>query len=241
MKNAIIIILLSFTAWAVDAQTTSAAKKDTIKVEIWSDVVCPFCYMGKRNFDKALSDFSHKDQVVIVWHSYQLNTEAQKEYKGDIYDLISQKFGQTRQWAIDMCKHMQKEAAAVGLTYNYDSMKPTNTFDAHRLIKLAAIHGLQDKAEEALFHAYFTDGKNISDAATLTQIGTSIGLNEAEVKTMLAGTNFADKVHADELAAEKLRIGGVPYFIVNGKYKVDGAQPSETFLKTLDKAWGKLN
>lgn len=241
MKSFIYILLITFaiTTTATAQTKTVVSKSDTIRVDVWADVLCPFCYLGKRHFEKALSAFDHKSNVLVVWHSYQLNPEAQKEYKGDIYDLMAEKFGKTRQWSMDHTKYMQKEAAEAGLTYNYDIMKPTNTFDAHRLIQLAATHGLQDKAEEALFHAYFTEGKNISDAATLIQIGTTLGLSEAEVKAMLQSNAYADKVHADEKAAEDLRVPGVPYFVINGRYKIDGAQPPQTFLKTLEKAWAK--
>jgi len=240
MNRICLILLLGLILfYPAHAQDKASVKQDTIKVDIWSDVICPYCYMGKRRFENALKAFEHKDNVVIVWHSYQLNPEAPKEYKGDMYDVMAERFGQPRQWIIEQIKPLQDEAASVGLTYNYDSMKPTNTFDAHRLIQLAATHNVQDKAEEALFRAYFTEGKNINDAATLIQIGTSIGLNEQEIKDMLQSNAFADKVLADEKASDDLKISGVPYFIFNGKYKIDGAQPPQTFLKTLEKAWGK--
>jgi len=240
MKQLSYILLITFAIiTTVNAQDKTPAKQDTIRVDIWSDVVCPFCYMGKHRFEKALNAFDYKNNVMIVWHSYQLNPSAPKEYKGDMYDMMAEHFGKTRQWAMEHTKYMQHEAASVGLTYNYDIMKPANTFDAHRLIQLAATHNLQDKAEEALFRAYFTEGQNIGDSATLIHIGTSIGLNEAEIKNMLQSNTFTDKVQADEKAADALNIPGVPYFIFNGKLKIDGAQPPQTFLKALEKAWRK--
>lgn len=208
-----------------------------MKVEIWSDVVCPFCYMGKRKFEIALGEFSHRNEVEILWHSFQLDPSS-KHYPGkDIHDYLAAKYGRSREWAVEMNGNVAESAKEVGLEYNFDKAIPVNTFDSHRLIRMAADHGLQQKAEERLFAAYFTEGKNISDHDTLSQLGVEIGLDTEEVRNTLKSSGYSEEVRNDLEEAEALGIHAVPFFVFDRKFAVSGAQPSHLFLETLDRVW----
>jgi predicted DsbA family dithiol-disulfide isomerase len=207
-----------------------------ITVEIWSDVVCPFCYIGKRNFETALSKFGKKDDVRITWKSFELDPTAKYKKGKGIHESLAEKYGNTVEWAREMTAQVSRTAEKVGLKFAIDRTAPTNTLDAHRLIHLAAIHGLQDKAEERLFAAYFTEGKQIGDHTVLTELGKEIGLPEKEIADLFFGDNFTSEVRSDEEQAKEFGINAVPTFIINRKYAVTGAQPAEVFLKTLETA-----
>lgn len=206
-----------------------------IRIEIWSDVVCPFCYMGKRRLEIALEQFSQKDNVDILWHSFQLDPSAKNEEGKDIYDHLAEKYGQDREWAKAVNANLVDNARKLGLEYNFDKVVPTNTFDAHRLIHLAAAHGLQARAEERLFSAYFTEGKDLSDLNTLVQLGTEVGLDADEVSKSIESSDYADAVSGDLQEAESFGINAVPFFVFNRKYAISGAQPTHLFLETLQK------
>ncbi|WP_026462618.1 DsbA family oxidoreductase [Adhaeribacter aquaticus] len=208
-----------------------------MKIDIWSDIACPFCYIGKRKFEQALEQFPHKDQVEVVWHSFQLDPEMQFVPGKSINEVLAEKKGWSPQQAKQMNAQVTGMAKEVGLDYNMDQTIPANTFHAHRLTHLAAKHGLQDQAEERLFQAYFMEGKNIGDTDTLVQLGTEIGLEEALVRQTLENNLFANEVNQDSFEAQQLGIRGVPFFVLNRKYGVSGAQPSELFLQTLEKVW----
>jgi predicted DsbA family dithiol-disulfide isomerase len=208
-----------------------------MKIEIWSDVVCPFCYIGKRRFENALAGFAHKDEVEVTWKSFELNPDAKPTPGKDIHDYLATNKGQTREWAKEMAGHVTQMAAELGLKYDMDRVVVANTFDAHRLIHFAAQHGLQEKAEERLFAAYFTEGKNIGDHETLAKLGAEIGLKENEVRDMLLSDSFENDVRRDEEEAMKVGVRGVPFFVFDRKFAVSGAQASETFLQVLERAW----
>src|SRR5579862_4892376 len=157
-----------------------------MKIEIWSDVVCPFCYIGKRHFETALEQFPHKSDVEVIWKSYELNPEAEKNYPGVFYDYLAEKFHTTPEQARKMNQRVIKMAEDAGLHYNMDAIKPGNSFDAHRIIHLAAKHGLQDSAEEKMFSAYFIEGKPIGDKETLKTIAKELGLDEIETSKVLS-------------------------------------------------------
>ncbi|HEY9165494.1 MAG TPA: DsbA family oxidoreductase [Candidatus Kryptonia bacterium] len=210
-----------------------------MKVEIWSDVVCPFCYMGKRKFEIALDKFEHKDGVEILWHSFQLNPEFNPGAAGDIHEYLANRYGRSREWAKEMHDDLVARAKEVGLEYKFDNIIPANTFDAHRLIHLAAKHGLQGKAEERLFAAYFTEGKDINEFETLVLLGTEIGLDPAATRKALESGEFEDEVRQDLDEAESLGITGVPFFVFNRKYAISGAQPTHLFMETLDQVWNE--
>ncbi len=210
-----------------------------MKIEIWSDVVCPFCYMGKRKLEIALGQFPHRDEVEILWHSFQLDPGAKRMEGKDIHDYLAAKCGRSREWAIEVNADVAARAGQVGLEYNFDKAIPVNTFDAQRLIHLAAGHGLQAKAEERLFAAYFTEGRDIGEIPALTEIADEIGLDTEEVRSMLESTDYADLVKGDIEEAESLGINSVPFFVFDRKYAISGAQPSHLFLETLEKVWNE--
>lgn len=208
-----------------------------MKIEIWSDIMCPFCYIGKRKFEKALEQFDHKDQVEISWKSFQLNPDM----KTDPAKSINEYLAEAKGWSIEQAKEMNgrvtQMAKGVGLAYDFDKAVVANSFDAHRLIQLAKTKNKGDLAEEHLFKAYFTEGKNIADHSTLMEIGVSIGLNAEDVKQMLEGNKYAQNVKEDIDESQQIGVRGVPFFVFNRKYAVSGAQESDTFLEVLQKAW----
>jgi predicted DsbA family dithiol-disulfide isomerase len=212
-----------------------------MKIEIWSDVMCPFCYIGKRKFEAALEQFENKANVEVVWKSFQLNPDMKTDPAKNITEYLAEIKGWSIQQAKEMNAHVTNMAKEVGLHYDFDKAIVANSFDAHRLIQLAKKHGKGDEAEEQLFKAYFTEGKNTDDHSTLIEIGISIGLNEIEVKQVLASDQFADDVRKDIIEAQQIGVRGVPFFVVDRKYGVSGAQPTEVFLETLTKAWAENN
>jgi predicted DsbA family dithiol-disulfide isomerase len=206
-------------------------------VEIWSDVMCPFCYIGKRKFEKALESFPHKDKLKIEWKSFQLDPGIVTDPKTNIHEFLADRKGWTLEHAKEMNDHVSGLAAQVGLTFNFDKAVVANSFDAHRFSHLAKKHGLQDAAEEKLFRAYFTEGKNTADHTTLIQLGKEIGLDPAEVKQVLESNAYAEGVQKDIYESRQVGARGVPFFVLDRKYAVSGAQESATFLQALTKAY----
>jgi protein disulfide-isomerase len=205
-----------------------------IQLDIWSDVLCPFCYIGKRHFEKALEQFSDRDQVKINWHSFQLDPFAQKKSGQNIYEMLAKKYGRDIEWAKTANERVILMAKESGLNFQMEKMIPTNSFDAHRLIHLAKTQNLQDQVHEKLFSAVFEKGQDISDHVTLMQIGKEIGLDEKIVGEMLKSTDFKEEVNRDRDQAVAGGISAVPAFVFNQKYLVSGAQPVETFVQTLN-------
>jgi predicted DsbA family dithiol-disulfide isomerase len=210
-----------------------------MKIEIWSDVMCPFCYIGKRRFEDALQQFGHKDEVEVEWKSFQLNPDMKTDPSLNINQYLADAKGWNLDYAQQMNNHVTEMAAQVGLTYDFDKAVVANSFNAHRLGHLAKKHGLGEAAEEALFKAYFTDGKNIDDQDTLIDLGVSIGLNADEIKQTLLSDAFADEVKHDISEAQQLGIQGVPFFVMNNKYGVSGAQAVPVFSETLEKSFAE--
>lgn len=208
-----------------------------MKVEIWSDLVCPFCYIGKRKFEHALEQFEHKDEIEIQWRSFELQPGLKTDGSKNQYEHLAESKGWTLDYSKKVHDHVTQSAKEVGLEYNFDIAVPANTFNAHRLSHLAAKHGLQGEAEERLFRAYFTEGRDIDDDETLVELGVEIGLPEAEIREMLQGDLYADEVKKDIAKARQVGVQGVPFFVLNNKYAVSGAQPSEVFLEALQKAY----
>jgi predicted DsbA family dithiol-disulfide isomerase len=211
-----------------------------MKVEIWSDVMCPFCYIGKRRFEDALQQFAHKDEVEIEWKSFQLNPDMKTDPSVNINQYLANKKGWTLQYAQQMNAYVTSMAADAGLTYNMDKAVVANSFNAHRFTHYAKKHGKGIEAEEQLFKAYFTDGKNVDDADTLAHLGAEIGLNPAEITSMLAGNEYAEDVKHDIAEAGYWGISGVPFFVMNSKYAISGAQAVSVFTETLDKAFSEF-
>jgi len=208
-----------------------------MKVEIWSDVMCPFCYIGKRRFENALQQFPFKDQIEIEWKSFQLNPNIKYEPGKNINQFLAEHKGISIERAKEMNDYVTNMAAAEGLRYDFDKAVVANSFDAHRFSHLAAKHGKGDAAEESLFKAYFTEGKNISDRDTLVELGENIGLNKEEVKQTLESNNYANEVQNDIAEAEALGIRGVPFFVLDRKYAVSGAQSADAFVQALERSF----
>ncbi|ADB37538.1 DsbA family oxidoreductase [Spirosoma linguale] len=206
-------------------------------VEIWSDIMCPFCYIGKRKFEQALNQFEHKEQINIVWKSFQLNPDMKTQPGKSINQYLAEVKGWSLAEAQRMNDHVTGMAREVGLSYDLNKAVVANSWDAHRLIQLAKQHGLGDAIEERLFRAYFTEGRDTSDHATLLELGTEIGLEATAVEQLLNSNQFADAVNRDVYEAQQVGARGVPFFVLNRRYAVSGAQQPETFLGALNTAW----
>ncbi len=213
--------------------------ENTMKIEIWSDVMCPFCYIGKRKFEQAMAQFPHKDKVQVVWKSFQLSPDMQTDTGKNIHEFLAAHKGISLQEAKKMNDYVTQMAKQVGLTYDFDKSVVANSFNAHRFAHFAKQHGKQEDAEELLFRSYFTDGKNIDDYATLIQLGNEIGLDANALKAVLENGSYADAVRADILEAQQLGMRGVPFFVMNRKYAVSGAQESKSFLEMLEKSFAE--
>lgn len=207
-----------------------------MKVEIWSDFVCPFCYIGKRHFEAALNQFANKSSVEVVYKSFELDPNAKLHYDMDMHHLLAAKYGMSLEQAKAANENVSRQAAQVGLTYHFDTMQPTNTFAAHRLVHFATQQGKMTEMAERLFKAYFTESKHIGEHETLSALAAEIGMDPEEVVKMLNSNDFSKEVRADEQEAGMLGIQGVPFFVINRKYAVSGAQPIDVFLGALQKA-----
>lgn len=212
-----------------------------MNVKIWSDVRCPFCYIGKHKFEAALEQFPHKDQIEVVWKSFELNPGLQTEPQVNALDHLAENKGVNRDQAEQMTLYAARAAEEIGLTLDFNRSVVANSFNAHRLIHLARAKHLGSQAEEALFKAHFTEGKNIDDKEALLQVGVSIGLEEKELEEVLYSDAYADSVRQDETEAQSFGIRGVPYFVFNDKYAVSGAQATETFLGALHQSWKEFD
>lgn len=210
---------------------------EPMKIDIWSDVVCPWCYIGKRRFESALERFAHRDQVEVTWHSFELDPGAPRHTPGNLNDMLARKKGISPAQAAAMNAQVTALAAQEGLDYKLNQAQQGNSFDAHRLIHLAARHNLQAAAKERLLRAYFTEGLLISDTDTLVKLGAELGLPADEVRSMLTSGAYADEVRADERQASAYGISGVPFFVIDEQYGVSGAQSSELFLDALEQIW----
>ncbi len=208
-----------------------------MKVEIWSDVMCPFCYIGKRKFEKALNEFPGKDQIEVTWKSFQLDPTTVTDPSLNTIDHLAEKKGWSKEQARETTAHVSNIAKQVGLDFHFDKAVVANSFDAHRLSHLAKKYGKQNELEEKLFSAYFTEGKNTADHATLLQIGTEIGLDKTEVSALLNSDLYADKVEEDIDQAQQIGVRGVPFFVLDRKYAVSGAQEPPAFLQALTRAY----
>jgi predicted DsbA family dithiol-disulfide isomerase len=211
-----------------------------LTVDIWSDVVCPWCYIGKRRLEAALEGFEHRDDVTVLWHSFELDPDAPPVAEGKSAERLAEKYGMSVEEAARRQAEITSLAAQDGLTYDLAESRGGNTFDAHRLIHLAAEHGLGDAAMERLMSAYFSECEPIGDRDTLERLAVEVGLPADEVREVLDGERYADAVRADERAATQVGIRGVPFFVLGRKYGVSGAQPAEVLLQALQQAWDEV-
>lgn len=206
-----------------------------LKIEIWSDVMCPFCYIGKRKLEKAIADFAAKDLVEVDWKSYQLNPELRTEEGKNIHTYLSEIKGISLERAKQLNEHVTNMAKQVGLNYNMDKAVVANSFDAHRLSLFAKSKGKQNELVESLFRAYFTEGNNTADHAILVELGKSIGLDEIEMKKFLSSNDLSEQVKQECNEAVELGVTGVPFFVFNRTYAVSGAQEVAVFKQVLTK------
>ncbi|UJF30149.1 DsbA family oxidoreductase [Kaistella sp. 97-N-M2] len=212
-----------------------------MKVDIWSDIRCPFCYVGKKNFEKALDQFPNKDEIEVTWHSFQLDPDMKTQPEKNSLEYFSEIKGVPVAQAKEMYSHVYKAGKDAGIEFNFDHQKVANSYRAHLLLQLAATKNLANETEEALFKAQLIDGKNIDDEATLVEIGQSVSLEEEEIKNALNADEFKHAVSQDVMLARQMGINAVPFFVINDKYGVSGAQPSPVFSEVLEKSWEEFS
>jgi predicted DsbA family dithiol-disulfide isomerase len=205
-----------------------------MEVEIWSDIACPWCYIGKRRFEAAFASFPHRDEVTITWRAFELDPGAPPERPGDRAEHLASKYGSSVEQARAMEANVTEIAAGEGLPYRLDIARAGNTFDAHRVVHLGAAHGIQDAVQERLMRAYFTEGELMSDHPTLVRLGAEAGLPGDEVAELLSGDRFAAEVREDESTASALGISGVPFFVVDRALGASGAHPPEVLVQLLE-------
>ena len=212
-----------------------------MKVDIWSDIRCPFCYVGKKNFEKGLENFPERSNIEITWHSFQLNPELVTELDKNSLENFSERKGVSIAQAKEMYSHVQKAGEKAGIDFILEDQKVANSYKGHLLLQFAATKNLANEMEEELFKAQFIDGKNIDDESTLIEIGKSLSLNEEEIKAALHSDDFKYAVSKDISLAQQMGINAVPFFVINDKYGVSGAQPAEVFQEVLEKSWEEFS
>ena len=208
-----------------------------MQVEIWSDIACPWCYVGKRRFEAALAQFPHRDQVQVTWRAFELDPDAPHEREGERAARLAEKYGTSVERAREMEQNMTDTAAGEGLAFRFDIARSGNTFDAHRVVHLAAEHGLQDAMKERLMKAYLEEGELISDRDTLVRLGSEVGIPKDELIDTLASDRFGAEVRDDERTAFGFGISAVPTFVIDRQFGVSGAQPPELLLQMLERGW----
>jgi len=210
-----------------------------MRIEIWSDVVCPWCYVGKRNFEAALAAFEHRDDVEVTYRSFELDPSAPAVRHGDYVAHLARKYGMSQTQAQNMIDSMTKTGAGAGVVLDFERARPGNTFDAHRLLHLAKEKGVQQPLKERLMRATFTDGEPIGDREALVRLAAEAGIPPEEAVAALEGGAYAAEVRADEALALELGISAVPYFVVDRKFGIPGAQAPDVILQVLQRAWEK--
>ena len=254
LKSIIFTLFIMIVASCNESKTTNTSSKNNIKitknklskmqVEIWSDVMCPFCYIGKRKFEAALSQFVHKENIEVIWKSYMLNPEMKTDTNKNSIVALAEHKGISIEESKEMHKYVVEMATNAGLKYNMDKTISANSFNAHRLTHYAKSQGKQLEIEEKLFEAYFILGKNIDDTNTLIGLGESVGLSKETLAKVIKGNDYAEDVRQDVYEAQQVGVRGVPFFVFDRKYAVSGAQESAVFLQSLQKSfdeWQKTN
>ena len=211
--------------------------ENKLKIQIWSDIMCPFCYIGKRRLENAINQFGHQETIEIEWKSFQLDPNFIASEDDNLVEHLAEKYRKDKDWAIEMLENMTQNAANSGLEFHFEKSIMANSFNAHRLLHLAKQKQLGSELKELLFKAYFTDGQDVNNKETLKQLGIQVGLHANEIDEVLNSNSFSKEVEEDMLTAQKIGIQGVPFFVFDNKYAVSGAQHVETFVKTLEKVW----
>jgi predicted DsbA family dithiol-disulfide isomerase len=214
--------------------------KKTLKVEVWSDIVCPWCAIGKRRLEAALAKFSHRDAVEVVWRAFELDPSAPALHPEDNATRIAKKYGRTKAEVAAMVQQVTDTAKKDGWDFQLSCARSGNTFDGHRVLHLAKERGLQDAVKERFFRGYMVEGEAIGDHDVLVRLASEAGLDKDEVRAVLASDRYASDVREEEETAQKLGIRGVPFFVLGGKYAVSGAQPVEVLVQALEEAWASL-
>lgn len=210
-----------------------------MQVEIWSDVVCPWCYLGKRYFEQALERFPHRDEVEVIYRSFELDPSAPPGVTTPTVETLAGKYGMGLEQAREAQRQMEQRAAQAGLTFRMEDLRSGSTRDAHRLLQLAAARGKGAELAERLHRAYFTDQASIFDHASLAGFAADVGLDRDEALAVLAGDQYAQAVEADEQVAYSLGVTGVPFFVIDRRYGISGAQPAETITQVLERVWAE--
>jgi predicted DsbA family dithiol-disulfide isomerase len=210
-----------------------------MQVEIWSDVVCPWCYLGKRYFEQALERFPHRDEVEVIYRSFELDPSAPPGVTTPTVETLAGKYGMGLEQAREAQRQMEQRAAQAGLTFRMEDLRSGNTRDAHRLLQLAGARGKGPELAERLHRAYFTDQASIFDHASLAGFAADVGLDRDEALAVLAGDQYAQAVEADEQVAYSLGVTGVPFFVIDRRYGISGAQPAETITQVLERVWAE--
>jgi predicted DsbA family dithiol-disulfide isomerase len=208
-------------------------------IEIWSDVVCPWCYVGKRNFETALAEFEHRDEVTVTFRSFELDPSAPKEREGPYAAHVARKYGMSEDQARNMIESMTKTGDRAGVVLDFEKARPGNTFDAHRLLHFAAEKHVQEALKERLLRANFSDGEPVGDRAVLVRLAAEVGIPQEEATAVLDSDAYAEDVRADEELAMDLGISAVPYFVIDRKFGIPGAQAPDVILSVLQRAWEK--
>jgi len=212
-------------------------KESKMKVEVWSDVMCPFCYLGKRKFEMALEDFEHSDQVEVIWKSFQLQPDLKTDPEANLAEHLSGIKGFPVDRARQMNAQLTEAGKEVGLHYDFENVVVANSFKAHCYLHFAKNQDKQNQAKELIFEAYFRDGKNVDDTSVLSELVKSLDLDVSKWENKLASGTLDDEVRQDIYEAQQVGVSGVPYFVFNDKYSVTGAQQPETFLGALRKSF----
>ncbi|WP_448518408.1 DsbA family oxidoreductase [Rhodoflexus sp.] len=210
-----------------------------MKIEIWSDIMCPFCYIGKRRLERAMAQFPQAAQVQIEWKSFQLDAESRTDTSKNYAQMLAEKKNIPLPQVREMFANVAEMGRNEGLLLDFDKAVVANSFNAHRFTHLAKAQGKQLEAEELLFRAHFTEGKNVDDAEVLTQLGEAIGIAATTVREMLASEAYKAEVHRDQYEAQQIGVRGVPFFVFNNKYVISGAQESRVFLSALQQSFGE--
>ena len=215
--------------------------ENQLKIQIWSDVMCPFCYIGKRKIEEAINQFENKDSVTIEWKSFELDPSFVASPNESIAEHLANKYGRDIDWAKSSLENMTQNAKNSGLDFHFEKSILANSLNAHRLMHLAKKHNLSNELKEELFKAYLTDGKDVNNWNTLEEIGAKVGLPIPEIEELITSNDYVAEVRQDQQQAQKLGVTGVPFFVFDNKYAVSGAQATDVFLKTLEKSWEEGN